>query len=200
MNKTVIIFMGKSGSGKSTLENMLVAYRPNLFHRVVSVTTRAPREGEVNGREYYFIDQNEWTKLDDADKLIQKTWFGENYYGSTLSEYNTDHPYATLTVVPSSGKTFGAILKHRGYNVVYVYFDLSEKLLYKNMTRRGDTPAAIEARLSVDNLDQEFKSTGITPDYVVTDRDLNDTLQVRFLRWLIPEEGKLKVTTTGREG
>ena len=197
--KHVIMIMGRSGSGKSTLESRLVTYRPRLFHKVVSVTTRPKREGEVNGQEYYFIDQTNWDKLDEAGKLVQKTSFAGNFYGSTISEYETDHPFATLVVVPSSAKTFGKALNDRGIHVIYVYFDISTDALRRNMERRGDDPTEVDLRLERDDLNVQFTQSFITPDYVVTDADLDDSLHIRFLRWLIPSEGEMTVRLAGQQ-
>lgn len=197
MSNTVIVLMGRSGSGKSRLEGKLAEYRPELFHKVISVTTRQPRETEESGSQYFFLSNDAFDKLEQAGKLIQKTWFHDNFYGSAESEYMTECPYAVLTATPSSLKTAVPEWEKRGINVMYVYFDLSEDLLRRNMARRGDPADKIDERLAADDLHMQFMRSGITPDYVVKDQDLDDGLHVRFLRWLIPSEGQVQVLSTG---
>ncbi len=82
MNKkgTLIVISGFSGVGKGTVVKRLVSeYGYNLS---VSATTRAPREGEVNGREYYFMDKGEFENLIDYGGFFEWTQYVENYYGT----------------------------------------------------------------------------------------------------------------------
>ena len=55
----LLVLAGPAGSGKSTLCDRLVAEDPS-FHRVVTTTTRAPREGEVHGTHYHFFSPKEF--------------------------------------------------------------------------------------------------------------------------------------------
>lgn len=54
---------GCSGVGKGTLINMLIDRNPQLFELSISYTTRRPRQGEVHGREYYFVTKEEFEKV-----------------------------------------------------------------------------------------------------------------------------------------
>ena len=83
-NKTkrgsLIVISGFSGVGKGTVVKRLVSdFGYNLS---VSATTRSPREGEVNGREYYFMDRSEFENLIDYGGFIEWTQYVENYYGT----------------------------------------------------------------------------------------------------------------------
>ena len=114
MDKTVIFMMGKSGCGKSTTERRLVKNWPQDYKKVVSVATRPMREGEVDGQDYYFISEKEYFNMrDESYDLVQVTSFAGNYYGSTVSEYTTEHRFPILCVVPESAASFTPILKER---------------------------------------------------------------------------------------
>ena len=83
-NKTkrgsLIVTSGFSGVGKGTVVKRLVSdFGYNLS---TSATTRAPREGEVNGREYYFMEKAEFENLIDYGGFIEWTQYVENYYGT----------------------------------------------------------------------------------------------------------------------
>lgn len=83
-NKTkggsLIVISGFSGVGKGTVVKRLVSdFGYNLS---VSATTRSPRDGEVNGREYYFMDRSEFENLIDYGGFIEWTQYVENYYGT----------------------------------------------------------------------------------------------------------------------
>ena len=72
---------GPSGVGKGTLVKALLARRKDLIESV-SCTTRAPRKGERDGREYFFKTREEFEEMIAADALIEHACYVENYYGT----------------------------------------------------------------------------------------------------------------------
>ena len=79
----LIVISGPSGAGKGTVCKSLV--EKNNVWLSVSVTTRAPREGEVHGINYFFISKNQFiTKIDCSDFLEYAEVYG-NYYGTPKS-------------------------------------------------------------------------------------------------------------------
>ena len=77
---SLIVISGFSGVGKGTVVKKMVAeYGYSLS---VSATTRAPREGEVDGREYYFKSVDEFRNLIDYNGFIEWAQYVENYYGT----------------------------------------------------------------------------------------------------------------------
>ena len=85
MNKTrrglLIILSSPSGAGKSTLSRMLLDWDPSLRFSV-SATTRDPRPGEIDGREYYFKTRDEFEKLIASDGMLEHAKVFDNFYGS----------------------------------------------------------------------------------------------------------------------
>lgn len=82
MNKkgSLIVISGFSGAGKGTIVKRLVEkYGYSLS---VSATTRAPREGEVDGREYYFKSVSDFQNLIDYNGFIEWAQYVDNYYGT----------------------------------------------------------------------------------------------------------------------
>lgn len=77
----LIILSSPSGAGKSTLSRMLLDWDPSLRFSV-SATTRDPRSGEVDGREYYFKTYDEFEKLIVSDGMLEHAKVFDNYYGS----------------------------------------------------------------------------------------------------------------------
>lgn len=77
----ILIFSGFSGSGKGTVLKELKRLSPR-FKLSVSMTTRAPREGEKNGREYYFVTREEFEKELAEGGLLEHTEYCGNYYGT----------------------------------------------------------------------------------------------------------------------
>lgn len=77
-----VVLSGPSGAGKSTLLKMLMENFPQSFAFSVSHTSRKPRPGEVHGREYNFVSEEEMLK-DIADgKFLEYSQFAGNYYGT----------------------------------------------------------------------------------------------------------------------
>lgn len=76
----LIVISGPSGVGKTTLEKRLIKASPQM--RVsVSTTTRQPREGEVSGRDYFFVDRNVFEKM-KARELVEWAEVHGEYYGT----------------------------------------------------------------------------------------------------------------------
>jgi guanylate kinase len=84
MKGKLIIVSGPSGVGKGTIVKTLIKRRSDVVESV-SCTTRAPRAGEVHGREYYFLDKADFLKrIEENDFLEYDEHFG-NYYGTPKS-------------------------------------------------------------------------------------------------------------------
>ncbi len=77
----LIILTGPSGVGKGTLMRSLLQRHPEL-HYSVSVTTRSPRPGEVEGKDYYFISRREFEQLVAAGELLEWAEFAGNCYAT----------------------------------------------------------------------------------------------------------------------
>ena len=81
----LIIFTGPSGVGKGSLMRSLLQRHPELYYSV-SVTTRSPRLGEINGKDYYFISRSKFEQLVAAGEFLEWAEFAGNYYGTPREE------------------------------------------------------------------------------------------------------------------
>ena len=77
----IIVVSGFSGAGKGTLMKALTSKYDN-YALSVSATTRNPRPGEVNGREYFFVSNEEFEKLIQENGLIEHAGYVDHYYGT----------------------------------------------------------------------------------------------------------------------
>lgn len=81
----LLIIAGPAGSGKSTLSHRLVEEVPG-FGRVVTATTRAPREGEIDGVHYHFLTPEQFDEKVAAGDFLEWAWVhGKKRYGTLLS-------------------------------------------------------------------------------------------------------------------
>src|ERR1700760_3147335 len=75
----MFVLSSPSGAGKTTLSRMLIAETPGL-QMSVSATTRPMRPGEVEGKDYYFVDQKRFEAMADGGELLEwATVFGNRY-------------------------------------------------------------------------------------------------------------------------
>ncbi len=81
---SMLMVVAPSGTGKSSLVNALLEKDPDIGLSV-SFTTRAPRPGEVNGREYNFLTEQEFLKRKDAGDFLEWANVHGNYYGTSKS-------------------------------------------------------------------------------------------------------------------
>ena len=82
MNKGILVVVsGFSGAGKGAVMKALLDKYEN-YALSVSVTTRKPRPGETEGKEYFFRTREEFEKLIKEDALIEYAEYVENYYGT----------------------------------------------------------------------------------------------------------------------
>ncbi len=87
MNKIGKLFVisGPSGAGKGTINKIVLEERNDIIMSV-SATTREPRQGEVDGKNYYFISEEEFLKKIDNDEFIEWAKVYGNYYGTLKEE------------------------------------------------------------------------------------------------------------------
>lgn len=80
MVKEVILIVGPTRSGKTFLQEQ---FKNEGYHKIISATTRQPRDGEVEGVDYFFNDSDSFHKLD----FVEKEQFGQNWYGTPIKEF-----------------------------------------------------------------------------------------------------------------
>jgi guanylate kinase len=81
MKGRLIVLTGPSGVGKGTLLRSLLNRHQELYLSI-SATTRSPRGGEVNGKEYYFVSRPQFEQLIEAGELLEWAEYAGNYYGT----------------------------------------------------------------------------------------------------------------------
>ena len=83
----ILVLSGPSGAGKSTIINNAAPYIGSYYFSI-STTTRPPRDGEMNGREYYFVTKEEFERDIEAGDFLEYAKVHDNYYGTSLKPVN----------------------------------------------------------------------------------------------------------------
>lgn len=169
----LIVLTGPSGVGKGTLMRSLLQRHPELYFSV-SATTRSPRPGEIDGKNYYFISRSKFEQLVEQNEFLEWAEFAGNYYGTPRE--------AVLNQV-QSGKSVvleieleGARQIRASFPGVMSIFILPPSFdeLEKRIRNRGqDTEEAIARRL---NRAQEEVQGANEFDIQIVNDDLNTAL------------------------
>ena len=92
----IVALLGASGSGKSTIENELA--NKYGYEKIVSHTTRKQRVGEVNGKDYHFIDNETFMEVLERGLFAEYEEYSQNrFYGTLKSDYTSGNKVVVLT-------------------------------------------------------------------------------------------------------
>jgi len=170
----LIVISGPSGVGKGTLCKKLVHDVADL-HYSISMTTRMPRSGEVDGRDYFFVDEEEFFKRVEGKEFVEWAEVYGNYYGT---------PWKELRISLEQGKdivleidTNGALqVKEKFPEGVYIFILPPNKSeLESRIVNRGtESPEAVQQRLA--NLENELNVIN-EYDYAIINDSLCEALE-----------------------
>ena len=86
----LVVVSGPAGSGKTTLVTNLIKSNPGGVRRAITATTRAPRPGEVDGSDYFFLTREEFLSMIEAGDFLEYTEFNGNLYGTPRRVLESD--------------------------------------------------------------------------------------------------------------
>ena len=167
----LLILSSPSGAGKSTLSRKLMAWDSDLRFSV-SATTRSPRTGEVDGREYYFKSRADFESMVQDGQMLEHAEVFGNFYGSPRGpvEEAMAHGRDTLFDIDWQG---GQQIKQAMRGDVVSIFILPPSIAELERRLRGraqDSEAVIAQRMAKS---QAEISHWMEYDYVIVNRDLD---------------------------
>lgn len=143
--KSRIILVGKAASGKDHLRKILEG---RGFKYGVSYTTRPPRPGEIDGKDYYFLEESEFQSLVEQGFFYEYISFNGWLYGTSKDQWNQTDDIFIMT--PSGiGKIHAADRKHS----FVIYIDIPQEIRRNRLMSRNDNNDSIERRLEADERD-----------------------------------------------
>ena len=156
----LIIMSGPSGVGKGTIRREVMKDKSlNLFYSV-SMTTRAPRAGEVDGEDYYFVSKEEFQRNIDNDNLLEWAEFVGNRYGTPRDkvEAKRDEGKNVMLEIEVNGTT-QVLKKCQGHDVVSIFIiPPSLEELENRIRHRGtESDEVVKARVAKATGEMELK-------------------------------------------
>lgn len=170
----LVVISGFSGVGKGTLMKELISKYDN-YALSVSATTRAPRNGEENGREYYFKTKEEFEEMIEKDELLEHACYVGNYYG-TPKQYVEDMKEKGKDVILEIEVQGAKKIKEKVPDAVTVFVvpPSAEELKNRLVGRGTETEDVINARLA---RAYEESFTMEDYDYILVNDDLQESVQ-----------------------
>jgi len=145
----MFVLSSPSGAGKTTLSKRLIAQNPDLVLSV-SATTRAPRPGEVDGQDYFFMSEDDFLR-DAADgRFFEWAKVFDNYYGTPKGPVEEALDEGRDVVFDIDWQGARLLAEQAGEDVVRVFIlPPSLTLLKDRLVKRGqDSDAVIDGRMS----------------------------------------------------
>lgn len=146
----ILIFTAPSGAGKTTVVRHLIQYFPSLGFSV-SATTRPPRPGEVDGKDYHFLDPADFAeRITNGDFIEWEEVYPGRYYGTLYSEVDRIWSLGKTIVFDIEVKGATNLKKFYPENSLAVFVSPpSEKVLFERLRNRStEDEASLQVRFA----------------------------------------------------
>ena len=170
----LVVLSGPSGSGKDTILERLLAIDKNIV-KSVSATTRPSRIGETNGKDYFFISEQDFCNAISDEKLLEYTNYCGNYYG-TLKNLVEDLQNNQKDVILKIEVDGAKQIKEKCPDSLRIFIlPPSMETLKDRLSKRGtETAESLEKRLNRARDEIKFSSEY---DYIVVNDDVDKCAQ-----------------------
>ena len=172
-NGKIIVISAPSGSGKTTLLKRVMQYFPELTFSV-SATTRCKRNGEIDGSDYYFIDEETFLEKIDKDEFIEWEKFYDYYYGTyklELERAKSERKNIVLEIDVKGALTIKSIYKDAF--LIFIEPPSIDVLIDRLKNRRTESEEDLGKRIERAKMELSLKNKF---DFII----INDDLELAF--------------------
>lgn len=168
---SLIVVSGPSGTGKSTLLKKLFAEFPETFGFSVSSTTRAPRPGEVDGRDYNFTSAETFKQMIEEGRFIEWAQFSGNYYGTTVRAVQDVVEKGKKCILDIDMQGVQAVKSKPELHARYLFIapPSIDQLRQRLVGRGTETDDSIARRLDAATREMQYAQSGAHDCIVVND-------------------------------
>lgn len=171
----LVIIIGPSGSGKSSVAQHLI-YNHGAV-KIVSTTSREPRQGEVDSIHYHFVSKEDFVNMIDADAFVEFAKYSENYYGTTKAEIEKKLKSDKLVV---NVMEIGGAMKIKELfpetKIIFCYSDIDN--LMQRMYDRGDSFESIKKRVKFLFDEKEYENADKADFILNNNGSLKESCQI----------------------
>ncbi len=168
----LVIISGPSGVGKGTIRKALFQIPDNNFCYSVSMTTRKPREEEVEGQDYFFVSREKFEEKIENNGFLEYAEFVGEYYGTPLDYIEKQMELGKEVIIEIEVQ--GALqVREKIPEAVFIFIvPPSKEELIERLKHRGtDSPGKIQKR--IEKAEREF-GLAYKYDYIVVNDDVKN--------------------------
>ena len=164
----VIVLFGKSASGKDTILKWILNNIENTSG-IVSYTTRPPRDYEVDGKDYYFISNEEFTEKVLNKEMLEATCFNNWFYGAGITTLKQDK----INVGVFNVEGINCLIQDNRIEILPIYVYASDKTRLLRSLNREESPDCAEICRRFFTDDEDFKEEKYDFNYEILDNENN---------------------------
>ena len=170
----LLVLSSPSGAGKTTITRRLVQ-RDRSLSLSVSVTTRPPRPGEVNGRDYFFVDQDRFNEMIAAGEFLEHAFVFGHHYGTPRAPIEEAISKGRDVVTDVDWQGAQQLVEALPYDITTIFIlpPSTQELEARLRTRAQDSEAIVAERMAKA---AEEMSHWSEYDYVIINRNIEDSV------------------------
>ena len=174
----LVILSGVSGSGKDTIKKELKKRLKNVT-TLPSITSRNPREGEVEGDLYHYVSKSQFEEMIHNNEFYEYNLHHENYYGTSRKILQEKLKSGKIIVkdIEVNGTENLVNMLQNDVKIVTIFLKVDEEELRKRLIGRGDNLTEEQIQLRLGRLEYE-ESKIKSYDYAIKNDDLEKTVQI----------------------
>ena len=170
--KKLIIITGPSGVGKGTVVKAILKRGINIWLSI-SATTRKPRNGEEDGKDYYFLTTKKFKEMINNEMFLEWAEFAGNYYGTPINKINEKIKYGSKVILEIEVEGACQVREKFPETIAIFLLPPNKQELEKRIRNRGtDNEESILQRL--ERADFEMSSSKDF-DYVLKNYEIDKT-------------------------
>lgn len=165
----MIVISGPSGVGKDTIARQLIDRRPNAFYFVVTATTRLPRANETDGRDYFFVTNDEFARMIEANELLEYAIVYNDYKGVPKQQIR-EALASGRDVVMRVDVQGAATIRKLVPNAIFIFLiaDSEAAMVKRLRERKSESAEGLQLRIATARQElkrvQEFDYLVVNPD------------------------------------